>query len=289
MKKLYCFILAILPLAAFAEEKDGILDRFNDPVKGHSVFISQGHWSWGISGGYRSFEAGGDSAGDGFSILSVLNIGNGYLRMYNASPSFSYFVADDLSLGLSLDYSGYSVDTDLRLDFRNMIDINNLIDDLEDPQAQEQIKDMTDILNVRVSGRHMVRNAWGGSFKLRKYLSFFGSKTFAVFGEARLYGSYANIESCPIDASGVYQMNKGRTSNVWNAGLKLAGGLCVKLRDNSAVTFSIPLVGANYQYTHQHKQNTLNDAHMSSFSISRDLDYVALQIGYVHYIAPKKR
>ena len=41
----------------------------------------------------------------------------------------------------------------------------------------------------------------------------------------------------------------------------LAGGLCVRLRDNSAITFSI----------------------------SRDLDYLAFQVGYVHYIAPKKR
>ena len=50
---------------------------------------------------------------------------------------------------------------------------------------------MSSVLNVRVSGRHMVRNAWGESLKLCKYFSFFGSKTFSVFGEARLYGSYA--------------------------------------------------------------------------------------------------
>lgn len=288
MKKLVCILAALLPLVASAEEIDGILDRFKDPEKGHSVFISKGHWSWGISGGYRSFEAGGNGAGDGFSILSLLNIGNGYLKMYNASPSFSYFVADDLSLGLSLDYSGYSLDTDIRLDFRNMFDINNVVSELDDPQTQEEIKEMSSALNVRLSGRHMVRNAWGESLKLRKYLSFFGSNTFAVFGEARLYGSYANIDSCPIDVDGVYQTEKARTSYVWNAGLKLAGGLCVRLRDNSAITLSIPLVGANYQYTYQHKTNTLNDAHMSSFSISRDLDYVALQIGFVHYIAPNR-
>ena len=289
MKKLVCVLAALLPLMASAQGISGILDRFKDPEKGNNVFISKGHWSWGISGGYRSFEAGGNEAGDGFSILSLLNIGNGYLRTYNVSPSFSYFLADDLSLGISLDYSGYSLDTDIRLDFRNMFDINNIVSELDDPQTQEEIKEMSSVLNVRLSGRHMVRNAWGESLKLRKYLSFFGSNTFAIFGEARLYGSFAYIESCPIDAAGAYQLNKGRTSYVWDAGLKLAGGLCVRLRDNSAITLSIPLIGANYQYTSQHKTNTLNDAHMSSFSISRDLDYLALQVGYVHYIAPKKR
>ncbi len=289
MKKLVCVLAALLPLVASAQGIGGILDRFKDPEKGNSVFISKGHWSWGINGGYRSFAAAGDGVGDGYSVLSLLNIGNGYLKMYNVSPNFSYFVADDLSLGLSLDYSGYAVDTDIRLDFRNIFDLEGMFGGFEDPEDQDSLEDAAAALNVRISGRHMLRNAWGGSFKLRKYLSFFGSKTFAVFGEARLYGNYGQIESCPIDNDGIYVTGKARTSRSIAAGLKLGGGLCIKLRDNSAFTISIPLVGATYQYTIQHKNNTGNDAHMASFNVSRELDYLALQVGYVHYIAPKKR
>ena len=198
-------------------------------------------------------------------------------------------MADDLSLGLSLDYSGYAVDTDIRLDFRNIFDLEGTFGGFEDPEDQDSLEDAAAALNVRISGRHMLRNAWGGSFKLRKYLSFFGSKTFAVFGEARLYGNYGQIESCPIDNDGIYVTGKARTSRTIAAGLKLGGGLCIKLRDNSAFTISIPLVGATYQYTIQHKNNTGNDAHMASFNVSRELDYLAFQVGYVHYIAPKKR
>lgn len=289
MKKLVCVLAALLPLVASAQGIGGILDRFKDPEKGNSVFISKGHWSWGISGGYRSFAAAGDGVGDGYSVLSLLNIGNGYLKMYNVSPNFSYFVADDLSLGLSLDYSGYAVDTDIRLDFRNFFDLEGMFGGFEDPEDQDSLEDAAAALNVRISGRHMLRNAWGGSFKLRKYLSFFGSKTFAVFGEARLYGNYGQIESCPIDNDGIYVTGKARTSRTIAAGLKLGGGLCIKLRDNSAFTISIPLVGATYQYTIQHKNNTGNDAHMASFNVSRELDYLAFQVGYVHYIAPKKK
>ena len=289
MKKLVCVLAALLPLVASAQGIGGILDRFKDPEKGNSVFISKGHWSWGISGGYRSFAAAGDGVGDGYSVLSLLNIGNGYLKMYNVSPSFSYFVADDLSLGLSLDYSGYAVDTDIRLDFRNIFDLEGMFGGFEDPEDQDSLEDAAAALNVRISGRHMLRNAWGGSFKLRKYLSFFGSKTFAVFGEARLYGNYGQIESCPIDNDGIYVTGKARTSRTIAAGLKLGGGLCIKLRDNSAFTISIPLVGATYQYTIQHKNNTGNDAHMASFNVSRELDYLAFQVGYVHYISPKKK
>ncbi|MCR4569623.1 MAG: hypothetical protein K5661_04400 [Bacteroidales bacterium] len=289
MKKLVCVLAALLPLVASAQGIGGILDRFNEPGKGRTVFVSKGHWSWGINGGYRSFAAAGDGVGDGYSVLSLLNIGNGYLKMYNVSPNFSYFVADDLSLGLSLDYSGYAVDTDIRLDFRNIFDLEGMFGGFEDPEDQDSLEDAAAALNVRISGRHMLRNAWGGSFKLRKYLSFFGSKTFAVFGEARLYGNYGQIESCPIDNDGIYVTGKARTSRAIAAGLKLGGGLCIKLRDNSAFTISIPLVGATYQYTIQHKNNTGNDAHMASFNVSRELDYLALQVGYVHYISPKKR
>ena len=289
MKKLVCVLAALLPLVASAQGIGGILDRFKDPEKGNSVFISKGHWSWGINGGYRSFAAAGDGVGDGYSVLSLLNIGNGYLKMYNVSPNFSYFVADDLSLGLSLDYSGYAVDTDIRLDFRNIFDLEGMFGGFEDPEDQDSLEDAAAALNVRISGRHMLRNAWGGSFKLRKYLSFFGSKTFAVFGEARLYGNYGQIESCPIDNDGIYVTGKARTSRSIAAGLKLGGGLCIKLRDNSAFTISIPLVGATYQYTIQHKNNTGNDAHMASFNVSRELDYLAFQVGYVHYISPKKK
>ena len=278
MKRLFCLVLCLLPLSTMAQ---GILDRFTDPEKGATVFIEKGHWALGITGGYRSFQAGGEKSGDGFSILSLLNIGDGSLMMYNVSPSFSYFLADDLSLGVRLDYSGYYLDTNLKLDFRELINL----DFLEDEEMQQEIGES---LNMQISGRHMVRNAWGGSLALRKYFSFFGSKTFAVFGEARLYGDYGLVLSSPIDRMGEYVEKKTRTTYAYAAGIKLAAGLCVKLRDNSALTVSLPLLGAVYQYTSQYKLNTGNTAHMSSFNISRDLDYVAIQIGYVHYLKSKK-
>jgi len=281
MKKLIVLAFALFTLPAFAGVGDKIFGRFSDPDAPRTVFIPKGNWSMGVSGGYRSFDAGGDTAGSGYSILSLLNIGEGFLRMYSASPGFSYFVADDLSLGLNLDYSGYTVDTNLKLDFRDVVNM----DDMDD-ETKEM---MGEVLNFQLSARYMVRNAWGGSMNLRKYISFFGSHTFAVFGEARLYGNYGWVESCPVDRQGVRKENRMRTSHSYSAGLRLCGGLCAKLRDNSAVTISVPIIGAAYQYTRQHKADTNNNAHMSSFNISRDVQLLGIQVGYVHYITPKKR
>lgn len=288
MKKLAIIVLACFSLSAFAQSTgpfSGILNRFTDPDKGSTVFIEKGNRAIGITGGYRSFGAAGDKTGDGYAILSMLNIGDGRFAMFNASPSFSYFVADDLSLGVRLDYSGYVLDTDIRLDLRDIVGVDSAFDD--DPEMKAEV---SELLNLRISGRHMARNAWGASTSLRKYLSFFGSKTFAVFGEARLYGVYGIVNSCPLDRDTREQVtSKLRTSTVWSAGLKFGGGLCIRLRDNSAFTIGIPIIGASYSYTRQHKTKSGSDAHMAQFNISRDIDFMAVQVGYTHYIKSKKK
>lgn len=280
MKRILCLALCLLSVNALAQ---GILDRFNDPEKGKVVFIEKGNRSIGISGAFRSLNIGGDTAGDGYSVLSLLNIGTGKLSVYNVSPSFAYFVADDLALGLRLDYSGYKLDTDLHLDLREIINLSNLVDD---PGTQSEVNEL---LNLRFSSRHMVNNTWGVSMDLRKYLSFFGSKTFAIFGEARLYGKYGILKSSPLDKLGVPVEDKLRRSNTFSTGLKFAAGLLVRLRDNSSFFVSVPLIGASYSYTHQHKTNTNNDAHFSNFKVARNIDFLAIQVGYKRFIQSKKQ
>lgn len=280
MKKLLCIALCLLPLNAMAQ---GILDRFTDPAKGKVVFIEKGSRALGIAGGYRSFNAGGDVLGDGYAVLSLLNIGTGKLSVYNVAPSFSYFLADDLALDTRLEYSGYTLNTDLRLDLRNIINLDGLAQD--DPELQS---DLNDILNLRISGRHMVRNSWGASFGLRKYLSFFGSQTFGIFGEARLFGNYARLTSCPMEETGTLVTEKMRISNSLSVGLNFAVGLMVKLKDNSTISASLPVFGLAYSYTRQHKNQTGNNAHLSQFKAARQIDLLGVQVGYKHYFKSKK-
>lgn len=294
MKKL--ILTSLILLIGVAAGAQGILNRFTDPEKGHTVFIPKGNRSIGISGAYRSFNVGGEdyTNGDGYAILSYLNIGNGKLNYYNVTPSFSYFIADDLALGFRLEYSGYTLDSDLKLDVRNVPLVGSVLG------------------NISLMSRHMTRNAWGGSISLRKYLSFFGSRTIGLFGEARLYGNYGVLKSCPIvdeyqevsfvdpdtgdeeteevpTGRTINDEGKMRISTGIGAGLKLAAGMAIRLKDNSAITLSIPIVGANYSYTKQNHAATGNQAHMSQFGISRDIDFLAIQVGYTHYITSKKR
>ena len=280
MKRILCIALCLLSVNAMAQ---GILNRFTDPEKGKVVFIEKGSRALGIAGGYRSFNAGGDVLGDGYAVLSLLNIGTGKLSVYNVAPSFSYFVADDLALDPRLEYSGYTLNTDLRLDLRNIINLDGLVED--DPELKSELNDL---LNLRISGRHMVRNSWGASIALRKYLSFFGSQTFGLFGEARLFGNYARLTSCPMEETGALVVDKMRISNSFSVGLNLAVGLAVKLKEGSTLSASLPVFGLAYSYTKQHKNQSGNNAHLSQFKAARSIDLLGVQVGYKHYIKSKK-
>ena len=306
MKRIIAAALFLVCAQAFAQSPvAGILNRFSDPEKGHVVFLEKGGRSIGISGNYYNFDASGYSDGDGFSVLSLLNIGDGKVNAWNVAPRISWFVADDLALGANLLYNGYVADTDVNLDFREVV-----------PSLYKMLGDASGIANVAISSRHMVHHNWGLAFSARKYMSFFGSRTIGIFGEGRLFAKYGNTFSSPRNPQ---KLGKTRTSQTAQIGVDIAGGVAVRLRDNSAITISIPIIGLTWngawqdsvrQYEAVMKDadgNTVKDADgntmyevvsvpgggkMSYLRVSRAtnvMDLIGIQFGYTHYIQPKKR
>lgn len=307
MKKIVAAALMLLSLQAMAQSPvAGVLNRFTDPEKGHTVFIEKGNRAMGISGNYYNFNASGYADGDGFSLLSLLNMGDGLVHAWNVVPRMSWFVADDISLGANLLYSGYVADTDINLDFREVL-----------PELYKWLGESSDVANVAISSRHMVHHNVGLAFSARKYMSFFGSRTFGVFGEARLFAKYGNTFSSPRNPE---KLGKTRTSQTAQVGLDIAGGLAVRLRDNSAITISIPIIGVTWngawqdntrQYRTTKDENgdplgndpvtgeTLDrvvsvpgGGRMSYLRVSRAtnvLDLIGIQIGYTHFIKSKKK
>lgn len=284
MKKLLLTLLVLLPLSAFAQNPiDKALSRFNDPDNPQKgAFLAKGGRAFGIGGSYRLFNVTGENPGDGYSILSLLNIGQGRLQTWNVAPSYSWFVSDDTCLGASITYNGYLVDTNLQLDFR---DVFNSSSDNES-------------LNLTISNRHMIHHKAGLAFAARRYKSLFGSKMLGVFAEGRLFGTYGLTYSHPIPKNGG-EVTKLRESSTISIGLDIAGGLAVKLKDNSVLTVSIPLVGAAWQHSHQNKYWNMKDAqkedasmgaaNLNQFKIARNVDALGIQVGFVRYIVPKKK
>ena len=285
MKKTIVAALMMLSFQAFAQTPiAGILNRFTDPDKGHTVFVEKGNHAIGFSGNYYNFNAAGYTDGDGFSLLSLLNMGDGVVHAWNVVPRISWFVADDISIGANLLYSGYVADTNINLDFREVL-----------PVLYEWLGD----------------HNWGLAFSARKYISFFGSKTFGVFGEARLFAKYGNTFSCPRNAE---KLGKTRTSQTAQVGVDIAGGLAVKLKDNSALTISVPIIGLTWNGAWQNSERRYEaikkdeegksmknpdgsfikeevvvpgGGKMSYLRVSRAtnvLDLIGIQIGYTHFI-----
>ena len=267
-----------------------IMERFDDPEKGHTIFIEKGSRTIGMSGSYRNFQAGGYANSDGFDVLSLLNMGAGEAHIWTVAPKFNWFLANDFALGVRLDYSGYWINTNLRLDLREMVGGYLQKNGILDPKNNEADKEAYESLNLTVSNRHWHKHAGGVSLTARKYLSFFGSKTFAVFGEGRLFGRYGVTTSNPVVAEGE-TVTKMRISQNIGVGLKGAVGLAVKFRDGSMITGCIPIVGLEYCLLLQDKKGNeyTNDARLSSFRIARDLDLIGIQIAYSRVIGPKKK
>lgn len=284
MKKLFVLAALLVSVSAFAQDPvtKYLEGRFGGPDS--QTFIEKGSHALGIKGGFRSIGAvGDDETNTGYALLSLLNIGNGQLKIWNVSPSYSWFIANDLSMGVALNYNGYAVNTDIRLDIRDIVNSTS------------------EKLNFVISSRSLQHHAVGASFNVRKYVPLFGSKTFAVFGEGRLQASYGFTNNVPLDGS---DYNRERLSGVISVALKAGGGLAVKMGDN-AITVSVPIFGVGFSYTSQDRTTTKNTydeagnvisteviksrSHMTNFNASRSLDLLGVQFGFVRYIKPKKK
>lgn len=291
MKKQILMVVALVFTCATTFAQDPVTryleERFDGSEDG-KAFVRKGSRSIGIKGGFRSFNASGDeSTNTGYALLSMLNIGNGQLKVWNVSPSIQYFLSNDLSLGASLDYTGYAVSTDIRLDLRDIVNSSS------------------ESLNVTLSNRAIQHHALGLSMVMRKYVPLFGSKYVAVFAEGRLQTSYGGTSNRPLDDK---DYNRERVSGVISVALKAGGGLAIKLKNNNAITVSVPLFGVGYSYTRQEKTTTYmqestdasgatvkvpvtekSHSHMSDFQASRSLDLLGIQFGFVRFIEPKRR
>lgn len=267
MKKLCCLaLLAILTFPAMGQKM--LTDRFNPDSDG-KAFIAKGSRAIGIQGSFMHFDAGGALDGDGYQIMTMLNIGDGKLNSWRVAPKFAWFPANDVAIEAKLIYSGYALDTDINLDLRDVLKT-------DDPT-----------MNLQLSSRHMVNHSGGFAVACRRYVSFFGSKTFAVFGGVTLEGRYSSIYSSPREKNPELY----RISHSIIADLSLDGGLAVRLKDGSLISAGIPLVGLDYTYTFQnrHIEETVRKAHMSSFRFTRKANFLGVFFSYSRFITPKKK
>ena len=178
-----------------------------------AVFIEKGTRSAGMHFGWEHWGAGGDEGADFFNIISGLD---GYVNNFDISASGSWFVKDNLSLGVAFGYA----------DTRAAVD-------------------SIDFFGNNESDRHLFRQALSGSVSMRQYLPLFKGNIIAMFAEGRLSGRTGYFKSYKM----ADDRKEGTYSDLGRVMLGLYPGISAFATQNISFEFSLALfeIGYNWQ------------------------------------------
>ena len=169
MKKTIIFLAAILMTGAAATAKSDKTETVEPFDRGitlsTSTFIPKGTVGAGITFSYNDYALGQGAGDAGYTaLLSLIGDVHGNLQTWGVAPWVSYFVADNLSVGVRFDYS------------RSSFGLGNAS------------LSLGDIANISISDFHYLKQAYTGAITGRYYIPFGNSKRFAMFTEVRALG-----------------------------------------------------------------------------------------------------
>lgn len=220
-------------LSAWAQSEQTAAEPFDRGIgKANSLFIPKGTVGGGLSVSYSSYQLGNGSDDAGYKMLfSLLDNVHGSLQSFGLAPYVSYFIKDNISLGLRFDYdkSGYNLDA---------LDLS-----------------LGDLMTLNVSDMNYLKQAYSGSITLRNYMPIADSKRFAMFAELRATGSYAQSESYKVQDGKKY----GTYQDIYKASLSVVPGLCCFVTNEAALEVSVGVLG----FTHQKTVQTTNQVEVS--------------------------
>lgn len=255
--------LSILTLAvllsgsAAASEKDESAEVFDRGVgKMNSVFIPKGYIGAGLTFSYKTYDLGNSTDDVGYSMLfSLLSGLQGNMYTLGVSPSFSYFVADNLSIGARFDYD------------RTSLDVGNLG------------LSLGELASISINDYHMLKNSYSGAVAMRYYMPIANSKRIAMFGEVRL--------GCEIGQSVSYKVENGRNlgtfQDIYGGGINVVPGLCVFATNNVCVEVAVGVLGINYQYVKQ-QTNLVEESVMHQSGANFKINPLSISLGMSFYV-----
>lgn len=224
--------------------------------RSNSVFIPKGTIGSGVSFSYNNYSIGNGAADAGYSMLfSLLGDIHGNLLSFGVSPYVSYFLMDNLSVGVRFNYD------------RSSMGLGNLNLALSDDMAF-QIQDF-----------NYFRHFYTGAVTLRNYLPFSDSKRFAMFTELRALGGYGQAESYKIDDGDKF----GTYQDIYKFELGLVPGLCAFITNEVALEVSVGLLGFNYQKAVQ-VTNQVEHSEMESSGANFKINLFSINFGLSFYI-----
>lgn len=224
--------------------------------RSNSVFIPKGTIGAGVSFSYNNYSIGNGAADTGYSMLfSLLGDIHGNLLSFGISPYVSYFLMDNLSVGVRFNYDR----SDMGLGNLNLA--------------------LSDDMSFQIQDYNYFRHFYTGAVTLRNYLPFSNSKRFAMFTEIRAVGGYGQAESYKIDEGdklGTYQ-------DIYKFELGVVPGLCAFMTNEVALEVSVGLLGFNYQKVEQ-VTNQVDRSEMENSGANFKINLFSISFGLSFYI-----
>lgn len=270
IKRLNFILFAFAALPFYASANDTVLDNalssgkeaenvepFDRGIgKPNSVFIPKGTVGAGVSFAYNNYNIGNGVADGGYSMLfSLLGDMHGSMLSFSISPYASYFIKDNLSVGIRFDYD------------RSRLGVGNLNLSLGDD------------LTFGVSDYNYFKHGYTAAVTLRNYMPFANSKRFAMFTELRALGGYAQGESYKIDEGDKF----GTYQDIYKFELGLVPGLCAFITNEVALEVSVGLLGFNYQKVIQ-TTNQVERSEMEKSGANFKINLFSIGFGMSFYI-----
>ena len=249
-------VLLITSSSLVASEKEATKTFDRGVGKMNSVFIPKGYMGGGFTFSYKTFDLGQSANDVGYSMLfSLLSGINGQMNTVGVSPSVSYFVMDNLSVGARFDYNR----TDLNLGNLGL--------------------SLGDLMSMSIRDYHMLKNMYSSAVTARYYMPIANSKRIAMFGEVRL--------GFDVGQSVAYQTkdgnNFGTFQSIYGGGLNVVPGLCVFATNEVCVEVAVGVLGINYQYIKQ-ETNLVDTSVMQQSGANFKINPLSISLGMSFYI-----
>ena len=268
MRKFYTIILTLISAVSMSaasfhegnqEEtavKDHEIQEFDRGITmSNSIFIPKGTFGTGLTFSYNTINLGESQGDAGYSLLSLLTGVNGDMYSFGIAPNVSYFILDNLAIGVRFNYD------------RSSLNLGN---------ANLSLGDM---LSMNVADYHYLSHNYKGSLTCRYYMPFGSSKRFAMFAEGRLTGGYGQ--------SVIYRMDQadkfGTYQNTWNCSIDVVPGLTAFVTNNVALEVSIGVLGLNYARTEQ-VTNQVETSVMQRSGANFKLNLFSVKLGMTFYL-----
>lgn len=262
MKRLFAVIVIFCTgFSAWAAGDETAAEPFDRGIgKANSLFIPKGTLGGGLSVSYANYQLGNGTDDAGYKMLfSLLDNVHGGMQSFGVAPYLSYFIKDNLALGLRFDYD------------KSGFDLEGL--DLA----------LGDLMTLNITDMNYLKQSYSGSITLRNYMPIANSKRFAMFAELRATGAYAQSESYKVEEDkklGTYQ-------DIYKASLSVVPGLCCFVTNEAALEVSVGVLGFTHQKTVQ-KTNQLEVSQMIQNNASFKINLFSINMGISIFIGPGK-